>query len=112
MNPPVKNLFEATCVSSSREEILALFRADHVRLDRIVSHGQRSPDGFWYDQPEDEWVLLLQGSAVIRFADESLLALKAGDYLLIPRHLKHRVDETSPDAIWLAAHSPHIVQPD
>ncbi len=76
-----------------------------IRIERIVSKGHISTDGFWYDQPEDEWVLLLQGRARLRFfEDASSVELAEGDYLLIPAHCKHRVDWTMPteETIWLA----------
>lgn len=77
-----------------------------VRIERIVSRGQHSPDDFWYDQPQDEWVLLLQGRARLGFMDAESIDMQAGDYLLIAAHCKHRVEWTQPDAIsiWLAIH--------
>jgi cupin 2 domain-containing protein len=104
MNPPFKNLFADVLTASGQEDFLTLMQTDHVRVERIVSHGQCSPKDFWYDQSEDEWVLLLQGTATLQFADESTVPLIAGDHLLIPRHIKHRVEKTSADAIWLAVH--------
>ncbi len=74
-------------------------------MKRILSRGHHSPDGFWYDQDENEWVILLQGSAGLRFAGrEELVVLHPGDYVLIPRHSRHRVEWTDPDqdTIWLA----------
>ena len=76
-----------------------------MKLELIHSNQARSPEGFWYDQEESEWVLLLKGSATLAFndADElSDVALKEGDSLLIAPHRKHRVEETGPDTIWLA----------
>lgn len=77
-----------------------------VRIERILSRGQHSLDGFWYDQDQDEWVLLLQGRARLAFADGEPAEMHAGDYLLIPAHCRHRVEWTQPDAtcIWLAIH--------
>ena len=78
-----------------------------MRIERIVSTGQASPEGFWYDQPEDEWVVLLSGSAGLRFADEAAVCeLKPGDWLLIPAGRKHRVEWTDAKApsVWLAVH--------
>lgn len=75
------------------------------RLERIVSHGQASPPGFWYDQDEHEWVLLLEGAAGLRFEDEpAARELAVGDHVLIPAHRRHRVEWTRPDAltVWLA----------
>jgi cupin 2 domain-containing protein len=79
-------------------------QSDHVLVERIVSHGQHSPPDFWYDQPEDEWVVLLRGTAILQFADGSAVGMKPGDSLLIGRHVKHRVEEASPDAMWVAVH--------
>jgi cupin 2 domain-containing protein len=85
-------------------EILAQNQA--IRLERIISTGQTTPIGQWYDQSDFEWVILLQGLAEISFEDGSRVNLKAGDYLLIPPHQKHRVEFTSnnPPCIWLALH--------
>ena len=76
-----------------------------VRIERIVSLGQASPLGFWYDQREAEWVLLLSGAARLRFADEAEARLLApGDWLDIEPHRRHRIDWTDPAAptVWLA----------
>ena len=76
-------------------------------LQRIVSTGQATPPGQWYDQPTDEWVVLLSGTARLRFADEEMpVEMRPGDYLNIPAHRTHRVewtDETQP-TVWLALH--------
>ncbi len=79
-----------------------------VRIERIVSKGHRSADDFWYDQAQDEWVLVLQGRARLKFIDAAPVELGAGDYLLIPAHCRHRVDWTTPDmeTIWLAIQIP------
>lgn len=73
-----------------------------VRIERIMSKGHVSPEGFWYDQNEDEWVVLLKGSAVIEYSDGSETALKAGDALFIPAGRRHRVKFTSakPECEW------------
>lgn len=75
-----------------------------MRMERIVSHGQASPPGFWYDQDDHEWVMLLEGSATLRFEHEGLLQLTPGMYVLIPAHVRHRVEWTAPNArsVWLA----------
>ncbi len=80
-----------------------LLQRPGLRLERIVSKGQPSPPDFWYDQADDEWVLLARGRAVLQYADASV-ELAAGDHLLIPAHCRHRVVEVSEDAIWLALH--------
>ena len=79
--------------------------APELRIERIVSHGQASPPGFWYDQAEAEWVLLLAGAARLRFADEAQdRVLLPGDHLEIVAHRRHRVEWTDPDqpTVWLA----------
>jgi cupin 2 domain-containing protein len=76
-----------------------------VRIERIVSFGQSSPAGFWYDQPEAEWVLLLAGAARLRFADETQARmLGPGDAVAIAAHRRHRVEWTDPatPTVWLA----------
>ena len=79
-----------------------------VKIERIISTGQTTPEGQWYDQPRDEWVVLLRGRAEIAFEDGRTLALSVGDHVLIPAHQKHRVAHTSadPPCIWLAVHGP------
>jgi cupin 2 domain-containing protein len=86
------------------EEILT---GNTFRMERIVSRGHSSPTGFWYDQEENEWVILLQGSANLHFAGkEELVVLKPGDYIRIPRHCRHRVEWTDPacETVWLAVY--------
>lgn len=76
-----------------------------VRVERIVSHGQASPEGFWYDQAEAEWVTILAGRARIRIADQANeIVMGPGDTLLLPAHCRHRVEWTDPEqpTIWLA----------
>ncbi len=88
------------------ETILA---APGLRIERIVSLGQASPPGFWYDQPEAEWVLLLKGAARLRFADEpEARVLSPGDCLDIAAHRRHRVEWTDPaePTVWLAVFYP------
>ena len=77
-----------------------------VKVERIVSSGQSTPEGEWYDQDRDEWVALVQGEAVLQYANGSHLVLNAGDHVLIPAHTRHRVASTSaePPCIWLAVH--------
>ncbi|PKL86318.1 MAG: hypothetical protein CVV22_03955 [Ignavibacteriae bacterium HGW-Ignavibacteriae-1] len=98
----IENIF-SNLPQSTDEIIEILVRSPNVRIERIISSGNHSSDGFWYDQDENEWVILLQGSAKIEF-EEEMIDLKTGDYLLIPSHKKHRVAETSSTekTIWLA----------
>lgn len=80
-----------------------LLTTSQVRIERIVSHGHASPPGFWYDQEEGEWILLLQGAARL-VVDEQTIELRPGDCLNLPAHQRHRVDWTTPSepTIWLA----------
>ncbi len=101
----IENLFEKIPDSLPEEVTELLHSSEHVRMERIVSQGQSSPENFWYEQEEDEWVVLLSGSAGLRFENESeTRTLKPGDYLFIPALTRHRVDWTDPDhpSVWLA----------
>ena len=102
------NLFQGIPMSSAEEWFQTVSAGPHCRIERIVSWGQVSPPGFWYDQPWDEWVLLLRGRARLQFAESAdEVHLATGDALFIPAHLRHRVAWTDPAAatIWLAVHS-------
>ena len=97
------NLLRASGDSTGGAETFrTLLESPHVKLEHIISHGQASPPDFWYDQDEDEWVLLLRGSATLEFADGSMVELTTGDHLTIPKRVRHRVARTTEDAIWLA----------
>ncbi len=100
------NLFADLPRSTVTEELFSeLLQRPGLRLERIVSTGQCSPPGFWYDQDEGEWVIVLQGEARLRFADEDCdRPLRAGDFVDIAPHRRHRVEWTAPDQItlWLA----------
>ncbi len=73
-------------------------------VERIVSHGHITPQGEWYDQERDEWVVVIEGDAVLGYEDGSELALVQGDHVFIPKHVRHRVVHTSSPCIWLALH--------
>ncbi len=104
----IKNLFTLPDLNNSQEELHSqLLNTPHLTLERIVSTGQASPPGEWYDQTRDEWVMVLKGSAGLRFAeDQQILTLFPGDYLHIPAHQRHRVEWTDSQepTIWLALH--------
>ena len=103
----VQSLFAAVPSDLVEEEFLTLLQSDHIRLERIVSTGQATPEGEWYDQDENEWVAVLEGRAEIRFADGNVTkTLNPGDYLHIPAHVRHRVEKTDPEqpTVWLALH--------
>jgi cupin 2 domain-containing protein len=99
------NLLRSLPDASAAECVDALMTRPGLRFERIVSLGQASPTGFWYDQAEGEWVLLLAGAARLRFAEEDEARLLGpGDWLEIPPHRRHRVDWTDPatPTVWLA----------
>ena len=98
------DFFSSSEPDTSQETFLTLHQDERVKIERIASHGQASPEGFWYDQPDDEWVMLVQGEASLVFDDGRTVALQAGDHLLVPKHQRHRVERTSADALWLAVH--------
>jgi cupin 2 domain-containing protein len=102
----VKNLFTDIPGEMSEEMVGEILRTDAFRIERIISRGQPSPPGFWYDQETNEWVLLVKGSALLRFFDGREIALTPGDHVLIPLHVRHRVERTAPDGetVWLAVH--------
>lgn len=79
---------------------------DSLKIERIISKGHISPNSGWYDQENDEWVIVLQGEAVLSFENKEEVRLKAGDYINIPAHTKHKVSWTLPEkeTIWLAIH--------
>ena len=104
MSIVVKNMFARVTENSAEEEFVTLFENSALKIERIVSHSHASPEGFWYDQAEDEWVIILRGEANLEFASGEQMELGEGDYLTIPRHLRHRVRRTGPETIWLAVH--------
>ena len=89
------------------ELLETLSRSDSVKIERIVSEGQGTPDGKWYDQEWAEWVLLIQGEACLLFEEgQQTITLKPMDHVLIPAHKRHRVEWTAPNekTVWLAVH--------
>lgn len=101
------NLFSDLPDTIDNETFEPVFVSETCKIERIISKGHRSPDGFWYDQGKDEWVVVLKGSAGLRFEnEEEIIEMMPGDYIHIPAHCKHRVEWTDPDVItvWLAVH--------
>ena len=103
----MRSLFESI-PSELPEELFDTIRStENVKIERIVSRGHASPEGFWYDQEKNEFVLVLRGSAGLKLENEDdVVVLKAGDYLIIEAHVKHRVEWTDStcETIWLAVH--------
>lgn len=102
----MNNIFDEIPDDISDEIFETLVDTDSVTIERIISKGNSSPDTGWYDQGQNEWVIVLQGGAVLSFDDGSSVNLNAGSYLKIPAHQKHKVSCTDPDVatIWLAVH--------
>ncbi|MGD9367894.1 MAG: phosphoribosylaminoimidazole carboxylase [Desulfobacteraceae bacterium] len=103
----ISNLFTDIPETLPDEFFEEILTHSNVRIERIVSRGHRSPEGFWYDQDWDEWILLVQGSAGLAFEGASaVVELIAGDHLLIQARKRHRVAWTAEneDTIWLAVH--------
>jgi cupin 2 domain-containing protein len=101
------NIFANLPQALPDEVMETLAEEGNVRIERIVSNGQTTPEGEWYDQKWDEWVILLAGSAGLLCENESEpRILKTGDYFMIPAHRRHRVVWTDQHAmtIWLAVH--------
>ena len=100
------NIFALPPGIMEAEQFDELAAGKDVRIERIVSQGHASPEEDWYDQPQHEWVTVLQGRAVLAFASGEEVALGPGDHLTIPAHCRHRVKWTDPQqaTVWLAVH--------
>jgi cupin 2 domain-containing protein len=111
--PPARgNLWRNLPAASGAEDIAVLLRRPGVRIERIVSQAHASPPGFWYDQDEDEFVLLVSGAATLGLRDGTdetrTVQLGPGDWLHLPARCAHRVEATAPDqpTLWLAVFFP------
>lgn len=102
----LRNIFSGISYFVQDEISETLLKTEAFKLERIVSSGQRTPEGEWYDQDMDEWVILLSGSAGLLFEDEEVFIMNAGDYVHIEPHQRHRVEWTDPEekTVWLALH--------
>ncbi|MDE2007140.1 MAG: cupin domain-containing protein [Rhodospirillales bacterium] len=101
------NVFAGLPDARDAERVETLAALPRARIERIVSRGQASPEGLWYDQDQTEFVVLLAGTARLRIAGEAApRPLAPGDWLVLPAHCRHLVEETSaaPAAVWLAVH--------
>ena len=103
MKNEISNVFKLPQQLPQEELFEALLDNDQVLIERIVSTGQVTPEGKWYDQEKNEWLIILQGKGELGYEDGSRIKLTTGDYLFIPAHQKHRVEYTStePPCIWL-----------
>lgn len=101
------NVFAGIPEELPGEEFKVLLDAGYFVMERIVSRGHSTPSGQWYDQEQNEWVLLLAGAAALRLEGRlDLIVMRPGDHLLLPAHCRHRVEWTDPDTdtVWLALH--------
>ena len=102
--PAAGNLFDPAQTELIAEDFLPLLQSETTCIERIVSHGTASPPGFWFDQPDDEWVMVVSGKAELAFEDGKQLLMQAGDWVTIPAHSRHRIESTTADTVWLAVH--------
>ena len=103
MSKVIANMFDLPAKLPPQELFETLFNNEQVLIERVVSTGQVTPPGEWYDQEQNEWLMVLQNSEELSYENNSRIKLTRGDYLLIPAHQKHRVEYTStePPCIWL-----------
>ncbi len=104
MKNKISNIFNDLPDIPHTEELVDILAVNNdVRIEKIVSTGQCSPPGFWYEQKENEFVILLKGKAELEFENETV-ELNEGDYLNIPAKVKHRVKSTADNehTVWLA----------
>ena len=106
MSTSPENLFSDIPQSLPDELLQTLLQTSRFRIERIVSQGHSSPPGFWYDQETHEWVMLVSGAARLLFEGEEPVEMKAGSFINIPAHQRHRVEWTDAGqpTIWLAIH--------
>lgn len=99
-----QNIHDSLPLDLRAEAIDDIISAPAVRIERIVSKGHASPDSGWYDQDENEWVMVLKGAGSLTFEDGSTVHLSAGDHINIPANCRHKVSWTDPSqlTIWLA----------
>ncbi len=99
----IDNLFSDLPQKLPDEIVVRLLNTAHVRIEKIVSLGHASPEGYWYDQDQHEWVVLLKGRARLTVEDQTV-DMSPGDFLDLPAHRKHRVEWTTPTepTVWLA----------
>jgi cupin 2 domain-containing protein len=97
------NIFEEIIIDKTEEIFFEIFKNETIKIEKIVSNGQTSPKNFWYEQEQNEFVLLLEGFAILEFEDK-VVELKKGDCLNIKAKQKHRVKFTSltEPTIWFA----------
>lgn len=102
----LKNIFESIPDNLDEEFFELLVQGENIKIERIISKGHRSPESGWYDQEQNEWLIVLKGEAIISFENGIDINLKAGSHINIPSRKKHKVSWTDPktETIWLAIH--------
>jgi cupin 2 domain-containing protein len=101
------NLFSNIPLHADDEIFDTILASDGCKIKRIISRGNQSPPDYWYDQERNEWVMVLKGSAALKFENsKKIVEMMPGDYVYIPSHCKHRVEWTDPEVetIWLAVY--------
>ena len=101
------NIFSEIPERTPEEIVEEIIGTKTCKIERIISKGQTSPRDFWYDQAQNEWVIVLKGRAVLKFEGaRDPVELGPGDYVNIPAHQRHRVEWTDPkeSTVWLAVH--------
>ncbi|WNO10831.1 cupin domain-containing protein [Teredinibacter sp. KSP-S5-2] len=98
------NIYQFLPGNMKQEHFEDIVRSGSVRIERIVSQGHSSSENEWYDQEENEWVMVIQGAGKIKYEDGVEILLQKGEYVTIPKHVRHRVSWTDPNqkTIWLA----------
>ena len=106
MLPEVLNIYNEVPASLKEEYFEKIVDKDSLIIERIISEGHVTPEGTWYDQETNEFVILLKGFAELEFEDGNIISMNQGDYIVIPAHAKHRVIKTAADqkTFWLAVH--------
>ena len=105
-NMKLCNIFESIPDNLDKEVFNTIVQSSSVKIERIISRGQCSPESGWYDQERNEWIIVLKGKALISFEGSEEVDLEVGDYVNIPAHTRHKVVWTIPttETIWLAVH--------
>lgn len=106
----IKNILDIADISDFKNEIFENIintkDLKNLKIERIISKGQISEKDFWYNQEENELVILLEGNAILEIENQGELKLTKGDYLILNKNVKHKINYTSkiPECIWLAIH--------
>ena len=100
------NIYNSIPNDLTDEIFETIVQNNNIKIERIISNGHTSPESGWYDQEENEWIMILKGDAIITFEDNIEIKLNEGSYLNIPAHTRHQVNWTSQqkETIWLAVH--------